>query len=93
MFKLSSLYLFILLGSVIAVPVDLRSRALPTPISASTARTYLSARKTHILIRPILNDQVIVSVTVAATSNSPAYARSEFKTWDTSVLSSSRIVL
>ncbi|TFK51402.1 hypothetical protein OE88DRAFT_1718855 [Heliocybe sulcata] len=40
-------------------------RALPTPVSASTARTYLS------------------QLTVATPSNSPAYARSEFKTWDT----------
>lgn len=46
----------------LAAPVR---RALPTPVSASTARTYLS------------------ELTVATPSNSPAYARTEFKTWDT----------
>ncbi|PPR04757.1 hypothetical protein CVT24_007112 [Panaeolus cyanescens] len=39
--------------------------ALPTPIAASTARTYLS------------------QLVVAADSNSPAYDRNLFKTWDT----------
>ncbi|KAI0086756.1 hypothetical protein BDY19DRAFT_871775, partial [Irpex rosettiformis] len=39
-------------------------RALPTPVSVATAKTYLS------------------ELTVATDSNSPAYARSEFKTWD-----------
>lgn len=43
-------------------------RALPTPISVATAKTYLS------------------ELTVAVDSNSPAYARDLFKTWDTSEL-------
>jgi hypothetical protein len=48
-----------------AAPVDLHARALPTPVDAPTARTYL------------------LQLTVAAEVNSPAYARSQFKTWDT----------
>lgn len=55
-----------LVTSVVSTPVDLPlRRALPTPISASTARSYLS------------------ELTVAAESNSPAYSRDYFKTWDT----------
>ncbi|KAJ7868287.1 hypothetical protein B0H13DRAFT_1635767 [Mycena leptocephala] len=41
-------------------------RALPTPVSVATAKTYLAA------------------LTVAVDSNSPAYARDLFSTWDTS---------
>ncbi|KAI0273680.1 hypothetical protein BC834DRAFT_222132 [Gloeopeniophorella convolvens] len=40
-------------------------RALPTPVSVSTAKEYLG------------------ELTVAVDSNSPAYARDLFKTWDT----------
>ncbi|KAI0076687.1 hypothetical protein K474DRAFT_1662736 [Panus rudis PR-1116 ss-1] len=49
-----------------AAPIakPLFGRALPTPIAASTARTYLS------------------ELTVATPSNSPAYSRDQFKTWD-----------
>ncbi|KAJ7490468.1 hypothetical protein FB451DRAFT_620999 [Mycena latifolia] len=39
-------------------------RALPTPVSVATAKTYLS------------------ELTVAVDSNSPAYSRDLFKTWD-----------
>ncbi|KAJ7617446.1 hypothetical protein DFH06DRAFT_1012456 [Mycena polygramma] len=39
-------------------------RALPTPVSVATAKTYLAA------------------LTVAVDSNSPAYSRDLFKTWD-----------
>ncbi|KAJ3490113.1 hypothetical protein NLI96_g1667 [Meripilus lineatus] len=46
------------------ITVPLSRRALPTPVSASTARTYLS------------------QLTVAVDSNSPAYSRDRFKTWD-----------
>lgn len=49
-----------------AAPVAHLGRALPTPVAASTARTYLAA------------------LTVAVDSNSPAYARDKFKTWDMS---------
>ncbi|KAI0791317.1 hypothetical protein C8Q75DRAFT_72047 [Abortiporus biennis] len=54
-------------ATTLAAPVfvPLSRRALPTPIAASTARTYLS------------------ELTVATDSNSPAYARDLFKTWDT----------
>ncbi|KAH8105406.1 hypothetical protein BXZ70DRAFT_887003 [Cristinia sonorae] len=53
-------------SAVLAAPVpkSLSRRALPTPIAASTARTYLS------------------ELTVAVDSNSPAYSRDRFKTWD-----------
>lgn len=59
----------ILLGVISAVlgapvPISLSRRALPTPVSAATARTYLS------------------QLTVAVDSNSPAYSRDRFKTWD-----------
>lgn len=57
------LVVFSVLSITFSVPVP---RALPTPVSVTTAKTYLKA------------------LTVAADSNSPAYARSAFKTWDTS---------
>ncbi|KAF8966795.1 hypothetical protein BDZ97DRAFT_1806483 [Flammula alnicola] len=47
-----------------ALSAPLSRRALPTPVSGATARTYLS------------------ELVVAVDSNSPAYARTEFKTWD-----------
>lgn len=58
--------LALLLPAVLGAPIaqSLNSRALPTPVSAATARTYLS------------------QLTVAAESNSPAYSRDRFKTWD-----------
>lgn len=41
-----SYVVFLLLGAVSAAPVThLGSRALPTPVLGSTARTYLSERK------------------------------------------------
>ncbi|KAJ3577037.1 hypothetical protein NP233_g48 [Leucocoprinus birnbaumii] len=63
----SKAYLTILLVGTVAsaAPLHLEGRALPTPIAASTARTYLS------------------QLTVATDSNSPAYDRDLFKTWDT----------
>ncbi|KIP03312.1 hypothetical protein PHLGIDRAFT_245613 [Phlebiopsis gigantea 11061_1 CR5-6] len=61
---LASLLLVALAGVVSAAPADLKARALPTPITAAVAKTYLS------------------ELTVAVDSNSPAYARSQFKTWD-----------
>lgn len=63
----SQTFLAILLFSTVAsaAPLKLEGRALPTPIAASTARTYLS------------------ELTVATDSNSPAYSRDRFKTWDT----------
>ncbi|KAF8152276.1 hypothetical protein B0H34DRAFT_790724 [Crassisporium funariophilum] len=51
-----------LLSTGFALPVR---RAIPTPVSGATARTYLS------------------QLTVAVDSNSPAYSRDLFKTWDT----------
>lgn len=48
---------------VLSAPVQLK-RALPTPVSVATAKTYLAA------------------LTVATDSNSPAYSRDQFKTWD-----------
>ncbi|KAF7314732.1 hypothetical protein MKEN_00947200 [Mycena kentingensis (nom. inval.)] len=51
------------LPPVNAAPV-LLPRALPTPVSVATAKTYLS------------------ELVVAADSNSPAYDRDLFKTWD-----------
>ncbi|KII90337.1 hypothetical protein PLICRDRAFT_106789 [Plicaturopsis crispa FD-325 SS-3] len=51
--------------SVLAAPLaSVTTRALPSPVSASTAKTYLG------------------ELTVAVDSNSPAYARTKFKTWD-----------
>lgn len=47
-------------------------RALPTPVSVATAKTYLA------------------DLVVAVDSNSPAYARDLFKTWDTSEYSEPR---
>ncbi|KAF9466707.1 hypothetical protein BDZ94DRAFT_1250572 [Collybia nuda] len=59
--KLSVVVLLSVVSSVLAAPTP---RALPTPVTAATARTYLAA------------------LTVAAESNSPAYDRTLFKTWD-----------
>lgn len=42
---LASLLLVALAGVVSAAPADLKARALPTPISAAVAKTYLSERK------------------------------------------------
>jgi hypothetical protein len=50
-------------SAVVSAPVP---RALPTPVSVATAKTYLAA------------------LTVAVDSNSPAYSRDLFSTWDTS---------
>lgn len=61
---LVSLATLAFVASVLAAPADVASRALPSVIAASTARTYLS------------------SLTVATPSNSPAYDRDLFKTWD-----------
>ncbi|KAJ7835506.1 hypothetical protein B0H13DRAFT_2240077 [Mycena leptocephala] len=49
-------------SAVVSAPVP---RALPTPVSVATAKTYLAA------------------LTVAVDSNSPAYSRDLFSTWDT----------
>ncbi|CAE6383604.1 unnamed protein product [Rhizoctonia solani] len=60
------LFAFVALAS--AAPLDFNTpskRALPTPVSVATAKTYLS------------------ELTVAADSNSPAYSRDLFPTWDT----------
>ncbi|TCD71089.1 hypothetical protein EIP91_000181 [Steccherinum ochraceum] len=67
MFLSTAIVLFTALSAAVAAPVprSLYGRALPTPIAASTARTYLS------------------ELTVAVDSNSPAYSRDRFKTWDT----------
>lgn len=51
--------------AAVAAPVELLGRALPTPVSGATARSYLS------------------QLTVAVDSNTPAYSRDLFKTWDT----------
>ncbi|TFK42303.1 hypothetical protein BDQ12DRAFT_269027 [Crucibulum laeve] len=56
-----SLVLLSVLSATLAAPLR---RALPTPVSAATARTYLS------------------ELVVAVDSNSPAYSRDLFKTWD-----------
>lgn len=64
---LSKTYLVTLLFSTqvaFAAPLNVEGRALPTPIAASTARSYLS------------------ELIVAVDSNSPAYDRNRFKTWD-----------
>ncbi|OBZ73078.1 hypothetical protein A0H81_07100 [Grifola frondosa] len=53
---------FLAFAAPVAEHGALARRALPTPIAASTARTYL--------------------ITVAVDSNSPAYSRDLFKTWD-----------
>ncbi|EIN04122.1 hypothetical protein PUNSTDRAFT_122963 [Punctularia strigosozonata HHB-11173 SS5] len=60
----SALLALALVGSSIAAPIAIYGRALPTPVTAATARTYVS------------------ELTVADEVNSPAYARSKFKTWD-----------
>ncbi|KAJ3520147.1 hypothetical protein NM688_g9204 [Phlebia brevispora] len=66
-----ALLLTSLLSMTMAAPVEQLSykRALPTPIAVSTAKSYLSEPWTF-------------EVTVAADSNSPAYSRDQFKTWD-----------
>lgn len=56
-------FLSILSTTAFAAPV---TRALPTPVSVATAKTYLS------------------ELVVAVDSNSPAYSRDLFKTWDIS---------
>lgn len=61
-----SLVVLSVLSAGLSAPVPSVPRALPAPVSVTTAKTYLKA------------------LTVAADSNSPAYARSAFKTWDTS---------
>ncbi|CAE6510380.1 unnamed protein product [Rhizoctonia solani] len=63
---LPSLFTFFALAS--AAPLNFNApskRALPTPVSIATAKTYLS------------------ELTVAVESNSPAYSRDLFPTWDT----------
>ncbi|KAJ7643710.1 hypothetical protein FB45DRAFT_895861, partial [Roridomyces roridus] len=60
---LSVLPLLLLAASTAVVSVPL-PRALPTPVSVATAKTYLS------------------ELVVAVDSNSPAYSRDQFKTWD-----------
>lgn len=62
---ISALSVFLCLAPL-ALAAPLLERALPTPVSVATAKTYLS------------------ELTVAVDSNSPAYARADFKTWDTS---------
>ncbi|KAF8706650.1 hypothetical protein RHS03_04799, partial [Rhizoctonia solani] len=60
--------LFALVALASAAPLDFNTpskRALPTPVSVATAKTYLS------------------ELTVAADSNTPAYSRDLFPTWDT----------
>ncbi|KAF8315346.1 hypothetical protein DL93DRAFT_860299 [Clavulina sp. PMI_390] len=60
-----SIILCILITSQLVTGAPLLQRALPTPVSVATAKTYLS------------------ELVVAVDSNSPAYARADFKTWDT----------
>ena len=73
------------LSYVLAAPVNV-PRALPTPVSVSTAKTYLAARgfqaRALYIYRQLITLRVIV--TVEEESNSPAYVRTEFKTWITS---------
>ncbi|CAE6482776.1 unnamed protein product [Rhizoctonia solani] len=57
--------IFALFALTSAAPLTFHSRALPTPVSVATAKTYLS------------------ELTVAVDSNSPAYSRDLFPTWDT----------
>ncbi|KAK7696407.1 hypothetical protein QCA50_001063 [Cerrena zonata] len=64
MWSFSGAILVLLVPAVLAAPVPLSGRALPTPVSGATARTYLS------------------ELTVAVESNTPAYSRDLFKTWD-----------
>jgi len=62
MVAFSALVVFSLISArAFSTPIP---RALPTPVSVATAKTYLS------------------ELTVAVDSNSPAYARDQFKTWD-----------
>ncbi|KAJ7576007.1 hypothetical protein C8J56DRAFT_826993 [Mycena floridula] len=63
MVLLKSTLFVAVLSFVMAAPANVR-RAIPTPVSVATAKTYLAA------------------LTVAVDSNVPAYARTEFKTWD-----------
>ena len=42
---IASLFLVALAGVASAALANLNARALPTPVSAATARTYLSERK------------------------------------------------
>ncbi|KAF8966799.1 hypothetical protein BDZ97DRAFT_1806513 [Flammula alnicola] len=60
--RLSSLAVLAIVPAALSAPLS--RRALPTPVSGATARTYLS------------------KLVVAVDSNSPAYARTKFKTWD-----------
>lgn len=41
----ASLVLLALVGSALAAPLNLAGRALPTPVSAATARTYANERR------------------------------------------------
>jgi len=78
------LSLFTLLAAAsVAIAAPLQGRALPTPVSAATARTYLSSCKSILLytLRLLINFFV---VKVEAESNSPAYSRDLFEHWITS---------
>ena len=44
---LASLLLVALAGAASAAPVNLNARALPTPVSTATAKTYLSERELY----------------------------------------------
>lgn len=66
--QLLALCLALLTTSASAAPLNFNvpsKRALPTPVSVATAKTYLA------------------ELTVAVDSNSPAYSRDLFPTWDT----------
>jgi hypothetical protein len=65
---------------------DIAERALPTPIAVSTAKSYLSEREYSCCIRSykLIPMRFTSAVIVAVDSNSPAYARDLFKTWDIS---------
>jgi hypothetical protein len=70
------------LAYVLAAPVEVK-RSLPGVVSTATAKTYLAACK---LPPNSLDERVslVLPVTVATESNSPAYDRDLFNTWITS---------
>ena len=79
----ASLTFLAVVAAAMAAPLP---RALPTPVSTVTAKTYLSQCLSSTDLSIFCRSYADISVTVAVDSNSPAYVRSKFKTWDISKL-------
>jgi hypothetical protein len=78
-----SVFSLLTLVSVTAAAV-LDPRALPTPVSAATARFYLASCRLLLTHGAYYLMHFMPIVTVEAESNTPVYDRSLFKHWITS---------